>query len=76
VHPIECHSIEELDTMSDRVFRLMERHQRIEDRLHSLRTLRWPDPFEIARLKKLKLAIKDRVANALRQRVQGRQTAG
>jgi uncharacterized protein YdcH (DUF465 family) len=53
--------------MSDRVFRLMERHQRIEDRLHSLRTLRWPDPFEIARLKKLKLAIKDRVANALRR---------
>jgi uncharacterized protein YdcH (DUF465 family) len=53
--------------MSDRVFRLMERHQRIEDRLHGLRTLRWPDPFEIARLKKLKLAIKDRVAKALRR---------
>ena len=30
-----------------------------------------PDPFEVLRLKKLKLAIKDRIAAALRRRVPG-----
>ena len=29
---------------------------------------RLPDPFEILRLKKLKLAVKDRIAHALRRR--------
>lgn len=48
--------------MSDRVFRLMERHQKLDSHLQLARSRRWPDPFEIARLKKLKLAIKDRVA--------------
>ncbi len=48
--------------MSDRLFRLMERHQKLDDALRRLQTRRWPDPFEIARLKKLKLAIKDRLA--------------
>ncbi len=54
--------------MSDRVFRLMERHQKLDERLHRLQTLRWPDPFEIARLKKLKLAIKDRLARFVTRR--------
>ena len=40
----------------------MERHQKLDDALRRLQTRRWPDPFEIARLKKLKLAIKDRLA--------------
>lgn len=40
----------------------MERHQQLDDALHRLQTLRWADPLEIARLKKLKLAIKDRLA--------------
>ncbi len=63
--------------MSDRVFRLMERHQRLDARLHALRSLRWPDPFEIARLKKLKLGLKDGVARALhRHSRQSSQTAG
>ncbi|MFN3516116.1 MAG: YdcH family protein [Novosphingobium sp.] len=48
--------------MSDRVFRLLERHQRLDEALRRLQANRWPDPFEIARLKKLKLAIKDRLA--------------
>ena len=48
--------------MSDRVFRLMERHKKLDSHLQLARSRRWQDPFEIARLKKLKLAIKDRVA--------------
>ncbi len=51
--------------MSDHVYRLLERHQRLDSRLHQARTRRWADPFEIARLKKLKLAIKDRVNRLL-----------
>lgn len=53
--------------MSDRIFRLMERHQFLDDRLRRLQAARWPDPFQIARLKKLKLALKDRVAQMLFQ---------
>jgi uncharacterized protein len=62
-----CHSIEELP-MSDQVFRLLERHQRLDSHLQLARSRRWPDPFEIARLKKLKLALKDRVARLLTRR--------
>ena len=51
--------------MSEHVFRLLERHQRLDSRLNQARTRRWADPFEIARLKKLKLAIKDRVNRLL-----------
>ena len=48
--------------MSDRVFRLMERHQRLDERLRRLQASRFADSFEVLRLKKLKLAIKDRLA--------------
>ena len=47
--------------MSDMTFRLLERHQKLDARLRLLQGLRWPDPSELARLKKLKLAIKDRL---------------
>lgn len=48
--------------MSDRVYRLMERHQRLDERLRRLQVSRLADPFEVLRLKKMKLAIKDRLA--------------
>ncbi len=48
--------------MTTSVYRLLERHQRLDDRLRSAQTRRFVDPFEIGRLKKLKLAIKDRIA--------------
>ena len=56
--------------MSDRIFRLLERHQALDDRLRRLQTVRknspWgADPFEIARLKKHKLALKDRLTRSL-----------
>lgn len=48
--------------MSDRVYRLMERHQKLDDALRRLQARKWADPFEIARLKKIKLALRDRLA--------------
>ena len=54
--------------MSDQVFLLLERHQRLDDQLRRAQARRFADPFEIARLKKLKLAIKDRLARLLRRR--------
>lgn len=53
--------------MSDRIFLLLERHQTLDDRLRRLQAVRWPDPFEIARLKKLKLVLKDRLARSLKR---------
>jgi uncharacterized protein YdcH (DUF465 family) len=54
--------------MSDRYFRLLERHQKLDERLRLMQRLRAADPFELARLKKLKLALKDRLAGLLRKR--------
>ena len=48
--------------MSARLFRLMERHHRLDRGLRQLQLQRWPSPFQIARLKKLKLALKDRLS--------------
>lgn len=53
--------------MSDRYFRLLERHQKLDERLRNLQRRRFADPFELARLKKLKLAIKDRLARLIRK---------
>ena len=53
--------------MSDRVFRLMERHQKLDEALRLAKRRRLADPFEVVRLKKLKLAIKDRIARLMRR---------
>jgi uncharacterized protein len=53
--------------MSDRVFRLLERHQKLDEALRAAQRRQMGDPFEIVRLKKLKLAIKDRIARVLRR---------
>ena len=55
--------------MSDRVFRLLERHQKLDELLRRAQRRNWVDPFEIARLKKLKLAIKDRLSRLARHPV-------
>ncbi|ABD27633.1 hypothetical protein Saro_3198 [Novosphingobium aromaticivorans DSM 12444] len=54
--------------MSDRYFRLLERHQKLDEALRLATRRRWADPFEIARLKKLKLVVKDRLARLLSRR--------
>lgn len=58
--------------MSDQAYRLLERHQKLDTRLRMLQGLRWPDPFELARLKKLKLAVKDRLARIASRPARGR----
>jgi uncharacterized protein YdcH (DUF465 family) len=58
--------------MSNSVYRLLERHQRLDDRLRNAQTRRFVDPIEIGRLKKLKLAIKDRIARLASLRVSAR----
>jgi hypothetical protein len=52
--------------MNWRAFRLHEMHKRIDEALRAEQRHRIPNPFEIMRLKKLKLAIKDRLARLSR----------
>lgn len=48
--------------MPDFIYLLMERHQTLDERLRRAQKRRVPDPFEIAALTKLKLAIRKRLA--------------
>ena len=52
--------------MSDKMFRLMERHQKIDRLIAALQKRRFDNTLEVLRLKKLKLAIKDRLAILIR----------
>lgn len=47
--------------MSWKAFRLNEMHSRIDAAIRAEQQRKNPSPFEIMRLKKLKLAIKDRI---------------
>ena len=58
--------------MSDHLYRLLERHQRLDERLRFLQRNKWPDPFEIARIKKLKLVLNDRLAAFVKRRAPAR----
>ncbi len=51
--------------MSDRYFTLLERHQKLDEALRLARRKRWVDPFEIVRIKRLKLVVKDRLFRLL-----------
>jgi len=54
------------DIMSISSFRLMQYHQRIDRELRAEIARRWPDGFRIQKLKRLKLAVKDRLQNYAR----------
>ena len=45
--------------MHPRLYRLMEKHQRIDQLLQIEQRRRWRDPFRVMRLRKLKLRVKD-----------------
>jgi uncharacterized protein len=71
-HPIELNAFDrEYVTMSDRLFRLMERHQKLDRLIAAAQRRRSRDPLELLRLKKLKLAIKDRIAMLMRRHARG-----
>ncbi|WP_374528991.1 YdcH family protein [Novosphingobium sp.] len=55
--------------MTDKAFYLMRRHQQLDEQLRLAMARLRPDPAEISRLKKLKLAIKDRLARFARPRL-------
>ncbi len=54
------------DIMTTSSFRLMQYHQRIDRELRAEIARRWPDGFRIQKLKRLKLAVKDRLQNYAR----------
>ncbi|WP_067675394.1 DUF465 domain-containing protein [Tsuneonella dongtanensis] len=54
--------------MSDRLYSLMERHQKLDRLIAAVQRRKSGDAFELLRLKKLKLAIKDRIAALMRKR--------
>ena len=54
------------DIMTISSFLLMQYHQRIDRELRAEIARRWPDGFRIQKLKRLKLAVKDRLQNYAR----------
>ena len=54
------------DIMTISSFRLMQYHQSIDRELRAEIARRWPDGFRIQKLKRLKLAVKDRLQNYAR----------
>lgn len=51
--------------MSDALFRLFERHQKLDEMLRRAQRRRFADPFEIARLRRSKNSLRDRLARQL-----------
>jgi uncharacterized protein len=47
--------------MSPKIFQMLLVHQRLDRELQSERTRVWPDISRVQKLKKLKLAVKDRL---------------
>ncbi|WP_225009800.1 YdcH family protein [Novosphingobium percolationis] len=62
-------------TLRQRAFRLLERHQKLDAALRAAQGRRWVDPFEVARIKKLKLMIKDRLAQLAQHAARRHQPA-
>ena len=54
--------------MSTQAYRLTLAHQRLDEAIHAEMTRRLPDSIRLLRLKKLKLAVKDRLAGLARGR--------
>lgn len=53
--------------MTARTFRITQIHQRIDERLRLEMKKRAPDPWEVSRLKKMKLRAKDALQRLLRR---------
>ena len=57
--------------MSNQVYRLTTTHQRLDEAIRAEMQRRLPDSLKLLRLKKLKLAVKDRLAALMRAGVEG-----
>lgn len=57
--------------MSDLVYRLTTTHLRLDEAIRSETKRRLPDSIRLLRLKKLKLAVKDRIAALMRSKQLG-----
>ena len=55
--------------MNSRHYRLLEKHQRLDEALRLAQLRRHPDWVEVVRLKKLKLKVKDLIHRAARRPV-------
>lgn len=55
--------------MSNETFRLLQKHQQLDEHLRLEQGRRWPDVARIRHLKKLKLAVKDALMKLARGRV-------
>ena len=53
------------ETMTERMFRLMERHQKLDALIARARNRRFVDPAEIEQLRKRKIHLRDRLARLL-----------
>jgi hypothetical protein len=54
--------------MSHYIFRLLSRHQQLDDALRSEQKRPWPDFARLQRLKRMKLAVKDRLSALIARR--------
>src|SRR3546814_1330555 len=59
-------------SVNPHIFRLTELHRRLDDAVRREARRRGGDPFRVLRLKKLKLAVKDRLASLMRRPVHAR----
>ena len=57
--------------MSNHLFRLTATHQRLDEAIRAEMKRRLPDSIRLLRLKKLKLAVKDRLAALMRPKRKG-----
>lgn len=56
--------------MSSAAYRLTQTHLRLNDAIAREMRRRWPDSLKLLRLKKLRLAVKDRLTALMRQSAQ------
>jgi uncharacterized protein len=54
-------------------FRLMQFHQKLDHELRAELKMRWPDLLRIQKLKRLKLAVKDRLQASAQKRLHNKQ---
>ena len=55
--------------MSSSTYRLTQTHRRLDDAISLEMARRWPDSLKLLRLKKLRLAVKDRLATLMRRQL-------